>query len=155
MFKLLRGTAVRVQNKIIMLLVYCMTISSFSNADVEVKRGWIRAVPQMMTSSSAYFEVINYSGETIYLVGAKSGISQMTEIHQSRFENGLMNMGKSDLPIAIEPGQILKFEPKSMHLMLMHLNMAIKLGELHQLELRFKNIEPIVFSAEVKMESDF
>lgn len=134
------------------LILFGLGISQFSSAEILVSHAWIRAVPPMMTSSSAYFHITNNSGQSVFLIKAQFSGAYSAEIHESKMENGLMKMGHKEDPIEIRPGKTIMFEPAGLHLMLMQLNESLNVGDIHNIELEFNNNQFVTFPAPVQMD---
>lgn len=92
-----------------------------------------------MKVTSAYFNIHNGDSRDIKVIGAKSNITNKTEIHEHKLVNGLMKMQHVDQGIAIPSGTMVELKPGGYHIMIMNLNEPVHEGDIVEIELLFSD----------------
>jgi copper(I)-binding protein len=96
-------------------------------AGLELRNGWVRALPPGKAMTAAYGELQNNSTGTIRLIAYDSDSFSSVSLHQSIVENGVSRMlEQTDVQIAA--GEILTLQPGGLHLMLMRPSGKILVG---------------------------
>ncbi|MCU0758000.1 MAG: copper chaperone PCu(A)C [Steroidobacteraceae bacterium] len=103
---------------------------------VAVEQAWSRATVPGMTVGVGYLTLVNRGRVADALVGASSPLAARVEVHSSRMEGGTMQMRQLQR-VELPPGQVVRFEPGGLHLMLVGLERALVAGESVPLLLRF------------------
>ncbi len=115
---------------------------------LQVVDAWIRPAGKDR-NTGVFFRIINNTNEPDTLIGAKSDLSEKTEVHETFKEDGKMGMREVDkLPIA--PGKVVVFKPMQHHVMLIKLNQAMTQGDESEITLVFKNAGEVKVKAKVE-----
>lgn len=112
---------------------------------IEVKDAWVREVPPNSRSSAAYMVIENQGNEPDKLIGAKSDISKVAEIHET--VGGKMRRVKY---IEIPAGKKVELKPGGYHIMLIDLKKPTKEGQQVELVLQFEKSGQVKVNAPVK-----
>jgi copper(I)-binding protein len=136
--------------KIIGLIVVLAAFLSACSApgDLEVHQAWVRPTAQG-ENAAVYLTLHNHSANADELTGATTTVADMVEIHESKMENDVMQMGMlTSLPIAADEEII--FAPGGLHIMLVNIKDELVLGEHIGLVLHFKNHADIVVEVHIE-----
>ena len=133
----------------ILAIALAITMNACSSpGDIEIHEPWVRPTSQG-ENAAVYFTLHNHASESYELTGASSNETDMVEVHESKFENAVMQMNMlSSLPIAADEEII--FTPGKLHIMLVNINQDFVLGETIGVILHFKNHEDIVVEVHVE-----
>lgn len=102
-------------------------------AKVTVTDAWIRALPG---HAAGYFTLRNDGNAPVVLNGAASDACGMVMLHKSENSGGMSSM--ADVPeVKLAPGEAVKFEPGSYHLMCMDPKPSLKPGTTATVTLQF------------------
>jgi len=118
-------------------------------AQVTVSQPWVRGTVQGQKASGAFMQLKSAEGAT--LVGARSPVAGVVEIHEMRMESNVMRMRaipKLDLPA----GQAVELKPGGYHVMLMDLKQPLKKGDTVPITLRIQGKDGKPQEVEVKAE---
>ncbi|HEX6982486.1 MAG TPA: copper chaperone PCu(A)C [Balneolaceae bacterium] len=129
---------------VIVLFVSCGSESSGNKESqneivlgkIEITDGWAR--PGMQGSSSAaYLTIVNGTESPDSLIGIFTEVAEVAELHGS-YENdaGIISMKPATQPI-LKAGEVVRFQPGGLHIMLMELNRDLAAGDSLQLTLEF------------------
>ena len=88
--------------------------------------------------SGAYLRVLNF-GDDDTLVGASAEVAEVTEIHEMRMVNDVMEMRPVEGGIPLAFGDIAVLEPGGLHVMLMDLTQPLEDGSAFALTLQFES----------------
>ncbi len=100
--------------------------------------------------SGVFFTVTNSTGEDEKLLSAESDIALAVEIHKSTMvEGGAMQMMPQEW-VEILANSEIKFEPGSLHLMLVELKNDLRAGDSISLSLVFEQAGTITLTVEVQ-----
>jgi copper(I)-binding protein len=115
---------------------------------IEVQDYWLRSAAQG-GNSAMYMVISNNLADRDELVGGSSSIAEAVEIHETVMDsNGVMQMSPvSSLPL--EPGTEVVFEPGGLHVMFIGLKQDLKVGDMVEVTLQFKEHEDIILSVPV------
>ena len=117
--------------------------------DIEIKAPWVRGTVAGQTATGAFMEITSKSGAS--LVGAASPVAGVTEVHEMKMDDGVMQMravARLDLPA----GKPVILGPGGYHVMLMNLKQMIKTGDSVPLTLQFEGKDTKVEMIEVVAE---
>ncbi len=120
---------------------------------ITIEGGWSRSTPEMMDGSGIVYMVIHNNGSTAdKLVAAKSDVSEVAELHTHTMDdNGVMRM--RPVPegyIEIPANGSVELKSGGLHVMLINLNEALKVGETFPLTLKFEEFGEVVIDVPVK-----
>jgi copper(I)-binding protein len=109
-----------------------MPVSALA-AKVTVTNAWVRALPG---NAAGYFTLKNNDTKTVVLSGAHTDACGMIMLHKTNREGGMASM--SDVStVNVAPGETVKFEPGSYHLMCMDPKPSLKPGAQATITLEF------------------
>lgn len=104
---------------------------------LEVEDAWIREAPQGATVLAGYMRIAHRHGEALELVGADSPHFARVELHATRTDGERMRMEQLD---TVElSGDVTRFEPGGLHLMLMSPDGEVRAGDLIPVRLHFSD----------------
>lgn len=121
----------------------------FAKPKIVVEDPWVREVPPVSTMSAAFMKVANLGDEEDVLVGVKTDVSKVAEIHTTIMEDGMMKMRRLK-EVPIPPGKTVEFRPMGKHIMLIDLKKPLKVGEKVKLILIFKKTGEMSIEAPVR-----
>jgi periplasmic copper chaperone A len=108
-----------------------------SKSKITINDPWIRPAVSG-TNTGLFFEVINNTGKADTLIGAKSNLSTMIELHETyQKSEGVMGM-RAVHAVAIPANSSVRFRPRDLHIMLIELKKDMRLGSTGEVKLRFK-----------------
>lgn len=110
----------------------------FKIGDLEIGHPWSRATPNGAKIGGGYLSVTNNGKEADRLVGGSVSVADHVEIHEMKMDNGVMKMRPLEKGIEIKPGETVKFEPGSYHLMFINLKEQLKEGAMVKGQLKFE-----------------
>jgi|SRR5690242_11901039 periplasmic copper chaperone A len=121
--------------------------TSTNQQGIAVSNAWARASAGAATTGAAYFTVTD-SSATDRLVGASTPVAGKAELHETRNENGVMQM-RAVPALALEPGKPVTLMPGGYHVMLTELKQPLKAGDEFPLTLTFDKAAPITVHVKV------
>lgn len=113
---------------------------------VDVRSG---ATPSTAANGSAYLTILNGTDETVHLVNADTDVADVTELHETINDDGVMRMIHQPDGFVIEPGERLLLEPGGKHVMLMGLVEPLAAGDSYELTLLFEDRDPVTVTVPV------
>jgi copper(I)-binding protein len=121
--------------------------------EISISGAWARPSPKMATSGAAYMIIQNKGGEDDALIGAKSDVSAVTEIHEMVIDdNNVMHMKPVEGQRLVIPAKgKVELKPGSYHIMLINLDHQLTEGEVVHLTLKFEKSGEMKVDAPVKM----
>lgn len=121
----------------------CAVFAAFPALAEDIKLGnltisgaFARASP-MMAQAGAGFMVIANAGDADKLVSAKSGVSEIVELHTHIEENGMKAMRKVDF-IDVPANGAVELKPGSFHVMFINLKERLQQGAMLDVTLVFE-----------------
>ncbi len=114
-----------------------------------VEGEYIRESPPGAYATAAFMTLHNTSNQDIYLVGAKTNLAKIVEIHAHRFENGMMKMFQVP-EIKIPAKGSIALQPGGYHIMLIEPSATINQVKTVSLDLIFKDHSTQLLSLPVK-----
>lgn len=109
--------------------------SSPSGAVLTVTDAWARATVEQQMATGAFMTIQAKSAGA--LVGASSAVAEVTEIHEMKMDGEIMKMRPVE-QLSMAAGDTVELAPGGLHVMLMGLRQAVKVGEPIQIKLQFK-----------------
>ncbi|MCB1886235.1 MAG: copper chaperone PCu(A)C [Rhodocyclaceae bacterium] len=116
----------------------CLSICAMgtAQADITVSDAWVRAsLPQQRATGA--FMTISAGAHGARLVGARSTVAAVTEVHEMKLVDNIARMGRVEA-VDVGPGQVVELKPGSYHIMLMELKQPVQVGDTVELELIFE-----------------
>jgi copper(I)-binding protein len=132
-----------------LLFFFLVFAFAFSKPEIVVEEPWVREVPPVSTMSAAFFKLRNVGDEDDFLIGVKSPVAEVAEIHTTLMEDGMMKM-RMIKEVRIPAGGSVEFKPMGKHIMLINLKKPLKRGEKVKLTLIFRKSGSITVLAPVK-----
>jgi copper(I)-binding protein len=136
-----------------LFLALCSTAAGaheFKKGDIVIGNPWTRATPGGATIGVGYLTITNNGTTTDRLTGGAFDGAAKVEIHEMKMANGMMKMRELPDGVTIEPGETVKFEPQSYHLMFRGLSKPIAQGPNVKGTLTFKNAGSIAIDYKVE-----
>ncbi len=122
-------------------------------AGIRIEDAWVRAVAtveQGSMNTAAYMRIVTGSGSNDRLLGVRSDIARMTELHRTTIDrSGLATMAPAG-EVELLAGETLTLEPGGLHVMLMGVERSLTEGETVSLTLLFESAGETTFEAEVR-----
>jgi copper(I)-binding protein len=115
--------------------------------DIAVSNAWARASAGAATTAAAYFTIADNSSAD-RLVGASTPVAGKAELHETRNENGVMQM-RAVAALPLELGKTVTLAPGGYHVMLMELKQPLNAGDSFPLTLTFEKAQPITVQVKV------
>jgi periplasmic copper chaperone A len=100
--------------------------------------------------SGVFMKVMNDGNTADRLIGGKTDVAEVVEIHETVMEGEIAKMQKLPNGLEIPAGGSVMLKPGSYHVMLINLKQDLKVGDKFKVELQFDKSSPIVVEAEVK-----
>lgn len=115
---------------------------------ITIEQPWARQTGTRTMSAAVYLIIQNDSDELETLLDAHTDRAEMTEVHRSFEEDGIMRMEHvEEVPLA--PGETMEFAPGGYHIMLMRLTEPLKEGDVFPMVLTFENQGEVTVYVEV------
>lgn len=123
-----------------------------STGGIEISGAWVRATTtaQDSTMTGAFLEVSNSTETPARLVGARSPVAKMVQIHTMVMRDGKMVMQELAGGLEIKAGSHAHLRPSGDHVMLMGLTAPLAPGDEIPLTLMFDNGTEQTLSVPVK-----
>ena len=103
--------------------------TEYTLGPLEIRAPWARATPKGATIGGGYVEIKNNGAVADRLMSGSVSVAKLFQIHQTTIDNGVAKMQQITTGVEIAPGQSLKFEPGSSHLMFVNLTGPLHAGE--------------------------
>ncbi len=110
---------------------------STASGALKIENAFTRPTPGGATVAVGYLTIVNTGKTDDRLVAATSDISARAQIHESKMDNGVMEMKELPDGLAIPAGATVTFKPGSYHIMFMDLKRRVKPGDSIHAELEF------------------
>jgi copper(I)-binding protein len=136
--------------KILFFLLTGFLFNVFAQ-EIVIKNPWVRAVPPTAKNSALFMVIQNNSDKTDVLKAVKSDVCKMVMIHRTVKQGDMMKMVHVH-ELQIPPRSKVELKPGGYHIMLMGLKRPLKVGEILEFKLIFKNAGEITVKAPVKMK---
>jgi copper(I)-binding protein len=136
-------------NRILIVAAASIVAAAPAWAQVSVSQPWVRGTVQGQKATGAFMQLRSADGAA--LVGARSPIAGVVEIHEMKMDNDVMRMRaipKLDLPA----GQAVELKPGGYHVMLMDLRQPLKKGDSVPITLSVRGKDGKTQEIEVKAE---
>ncbi|MCC5913878.1 MAG: copper chaperone PCu(A)C [Balneolaceae bacterium] len=111
---------------------------SVSGEGISIEGAWARPASEGRMSA-AYFLITNFEDEDDRLIGVRSDVARMVEIHES-YEGENDMMGMREVPeIELPANETVRFEQGGLHIMLIQATRQLAEGDTFELTLEFEN----------------
>ncbi len=131
------------------LLLSAPAFAGTAAQEVQVMDPWAREMPPNMTTTAAFFTMMNKGAADHKLVAAESPAAGMVELHTHINDNGVMRM-RPVKEMAVPAGGRTELKPGGLHLMVMKLKHAFKAGDKLPITLVFEDGSKKAIQAEVR-----
>ena len=132
----------------IIALIVLASACNTAPGEITVSSPWTRSGLEG-ENSAVYFEITGGSYPDT-LLSTSSEVASEVMIHKSIMdEEGTMRMEHQE-NVPISAGEIVKFEPGGLHIMLIGLHQDLAMGELVELKLLFEKTGEVIIHAPVK-----
>jgi hypothetical protein len=131
-----------------MSLMASLSLADTALAETTVQNAWVRATAGSGKVSAGYGTIINTGPDADQLLYVSTPVAMMTELHQSKSENGIMSMEPVDA-LPISSGGKVELKPGGYHLMIMKLTQSLEVGETIELVFTFKKQGVVKATAKV------
>jgi periplasmic copper chaperone A len=101
-------------------------------------------------TGAVFMQLANEGREADRLVGGRTEIAQVVEIHETRLEGDVMKMQMLADGLEIPAGSSVRLEPGGYHVMLIGLKQDLAPGDRFELELQFEKNGTMIVEAEVR-----
>lgn len=135
--------------KNIFLMLMIGGLSLLFASDIEIENAYARATPPKLPNSAVFLSLKNSSNKDISLKSASSDVSKVVELHTHKMVDGAMKMyqiPKIDIPANGKT----TLKPGGLHIMLIGLKHALKVGNNVTVTLKFSNGETKTVTAPIK-----
>ncbi len=105
---------------------------------ISVKNPFAREVPPGSPTSASFMEIHNKGSKGIKLIGAKSSVAKVVELHTHINNHGVMRMRKLPFIAIPGPGKV-HLKPGGLHVMLIGLHKPLKEGQQISVMLNFED----------------
>ena len=122
---------------------------AWADASISIENAWVRDAPPHAEMSAGYLTILNHSGKTQTLTSVSSPQFQKVEVHKTEMVNGQVRMLREDNVTVPAHGSV-EFKPGGYHLMLIHPQHELKLGDQVELRLLFKGSQPLTVDAQIR-----
>lgn len=116
---------------------------------IDVSKAWIRAAPGGAKMLAGYFNIKNTGSSTSSLISITSPHFKKIMMHHSVIDNGVASMSHVE-EFTILSGQTKKFAPGGYHLMMMHPDNKVSIGNSLPVKFIFKSGKEITTRFKVR-----
>jgi len=106
--------------------------------------------PAMGATGAVYLKLVNDGGQPDRLIGARSAVATVAEIHESMVENNVMTMRPVAGGLEIPAKGQAELKPGSYHIMLMGLNRDLKPGDIFTVTLKLEKSGDLTVESTVR-----
>lgn len=126
------------------LLLLAAPVAAWANcANLKVEDPWIREAPPGAMTMVGFAQLTNKGTTPLTITGASSPDFGSVELHLSSLEAGQARMRHIET-LTLDPGQIVRLESGSYHLMLMQASRPLASGDDSLIELRCDNTSAVI-----------
>jgi copper(I)-binding protein len=121
-----------------------------NNDKIQIIDPWVRPSAGK-PNSAAYMQIRNKTREDITISGAVAEVANLTELHQSVEDRGIMKMHAVD-KLVIPAYDTVVLKPKGTHIMLMKLKENLEEGQVVKITISTENAGSVSFEAPVRKQ---
>lgn len=141
----------RIFTALLTLCVLCLSAAAQAQSPVRITDAWVRATVSAQQATGAFLKL--ESTETLQLVGARSPVAGVAEIHSMRINGEVMEM-RAVSSVLLPAGAVTALKPGGLHIMLLQLKAAVVAGQKVPLTLILENArherQEVTVEAEVR-----
>ena len=130
------------------LMVVAAACSSTSDA-VTIDDPWGRPSPTS-TGNAAFYMAVTGGETDDRITSASSPSCDVTELHETTMQDGVMSMQEQTEGIPIPAGSTVMLEPGGLHVMCIGVQEALVAGETVNVELEFESAGTVTVQAEIR-----
>jgi copper(I)-binding protein len=130
------------------LMVVAAACSSTSDA-VTIDDPWGRPSPTS-TGNAAFYMAVTGGETDDRIASASSPSCEVTELHETTMQDGVMSMQEQTEGIPIPAGSTVMLEPGGLHVMCIGVQKALVAGETVNVQLEFENAGAVTVQAEIR-----
>lgn len=116
-----------------LVLVAIMACVGAAHADLVVTDAWVRNAPPKAYMRAGYGSLFNNGSAPITVLDIRSADFERSEVHETSFKNGMMNMSRLEKIVIPAKGHF-EFNPNGAHIMLISPKREIRKGDTLSLE---------------------
>lgn len=138
-----------------LILLPFQSVTVYAHGDTEqhahkltIDQPWAPHTGKRTMSAAVYLKMHNGGPESDTLVNVRSDVAEMTMLHRSYEEDGIMRMDHVEA-LEVPAGGSAALSPGSYHIMLMRLAAPLKRGEHFPLTLEFEKAGPVTVMVEI------
>lgn len=122
--------------KLLITSLMALSVQAWAQTTVKVEDAWVRGTVATQKASGAFMRLTPSANTR--LVGARSPVAGVVEIHEMAMENDVMKM--REVPgLDLAAGRTMELKPGGYHVMLMDLKQQLKGGEQVPITLVFED----------------
>ncbi|MDR3053784.1 MAG: copper chaperone PCu(A)C [Zoogloeaceae bacterium] len=118
------------------ILALCLPAAAQTQSPVRVTDAWVRATVPAQQATGAFMKL--ESAENLQLVGARSPVAGVAEIHSMQIKGEVMEM-RPVSSVPLPAGIVTELKPGGLHIMLMQLKAPVTVGQKVPLTLILEN----------------
>ncbi|WP_020407244.1 copper chaperone PCu(A)C [Hahella ganghwensis] len=107
--------------------------------DIQIDHPWMRMVPVPGMNGAGYMNLVNATDKPDRLIAVKGDWAKKFEIHETRDNNGMMEMSPVPQGVLLPSGERVELQPAGYHVMIMKIERQIRPGERMPVTLVFEN----------------
>lgn len=138
------------RNAVYAVFTLLAVAASATAGGLETRDGWIRWLPAGVPMAG-YFTVKNTGADSVDITGAESDAFASVSLHETvRGADGTTRMRPIDLPLTVDAGDSVTFEPGGYHLMLKRPRRELSPGDTARITLNRASRPSITMMFEVR-----
>jgi len=131
------------------IVALMLSLSSLVASEIMVQNAYVRATPPGTPNTAAFMTIMNKASSSIEVVGARSSVAKMVQVHQHTMHNGMMKMSHVKR-LKLDAMSHLDFKPGGYHVMFMGMKKRLNDGEMAEFTLVFSDGSELKIDAPVK-----
>lgn len=136
----------------IVLILCLMLLTVNVQAHLVVKDAWVREAPPRARTLAMFLQLTNHDDKVAIISGASSAQFKKVELHETKFDNGMMRM-RHVPELIMQPDEVVDFKPGGLHIMLMNPVKVLKAGDQVNIRFQLKDGKMKVVSALVRSKA--
>ncbi len=113
---------------LLLLLATSAGAHDYKVGSLEINHPWTRATAPTAKAGGGFLTITNKGNTPDRLVAARSGASDMVEIHEMKMDGNIMRMRELEKGLEIPPGATVALKPGGFHIMFMELKAPLAKG---------------------------
>lgn len=148
---------IRYRNVVYLLIIFLIACDSSTSPEITVENVWSWPVEVMLDDDGSshstgvvYLTLVNKGGEADRLIGIKSEIAEVVEVHETKKQGDRMTMQRIAGGLEVPAERQVEFKPVGLHIMLIGLKRSLNPGDRFDLTLEFEKSEALMVESEVR-----